>query len=203
MRLGLPVLHFRGVVPGVHGAWGAVVVDAGPPTFTAELLSVGGVAEVLASVTSYQEATELLRSGVVRRRHTLALVLHRLHQAGLRERMLRAYRRRCTVWGLPPPELVDPAHIRPDAGGGRPVISKGLAMGKIHHAAFDEGIPAMHPRKLAVVARDDVMVDDDGPMLRHGLQGADGEPIHLAERPDWPPDREALEERFERSLQAS
>jgi putative restriction endonuclease len=52
---------------------------------------------------------------------------------------LSAYGGRCAISHLPEPRLLDAAHIVMDAYEqlGQPVISNGLPLTKIHHAAFD------------------------------------------------------------------
>ena len=46
--------------------------------------------------------------------------------------------------------------------------------------------------------RRDVLEEHDGPMLRHGLQEMDRQPILLPSREALRPKREYLEERYER-----
>jgi hypothetical protein len=59
---------------------------------------------------------------------------------------------------------------------GEPVIPNGLALCKLHHAAFDAYIIGVTP-DLEVTVRLDVLQEIDGPMLQHGLQGLRG-PAH-------------------------
>jgi putative restriction endonuclease len=62
-----------------------------------------------------------------------------LHQASFRDAVLSAYGGRCTISHLPEPRLLDAAHIIMDADEqlGQPIVSNGLPLTKIHHAAFD------------------------------------------------------------------
>ena len=53
---------------------------------------------------------------------------------------------------------------------GEPVVSNGLALCKLHHAAFDANIIGIRPDYIVEVKRD-VLDETDGPMLLHGLQG--------------------------------
>ena len=48
-------------------------------------------------------------------------------------------RGRCSLFGLTEKQLLDAAHIIPDANVqlGQPVVPNGLPLSKIHHAAFD------------------------------------------------------------------
>lgn len=49
-----------------------------------------------------------------------------------------------------------------------------------------------------VQVRRDVLDQEDGPMLIHGLQGFHGQRLRLPHREAWLPDKQLLEERYER-----
>ncbi len=42
-------------------------------------------------------------------------------------------------------DLLDAAHILSDSDGGQPVVTNGLSLCKIHHAAYDRGIVGVRP----------------------------------------------------------
>jgi len=73
------------------------------------------------------------------RRYALREIKARLHQASFRDAVLSAYRGRCAISHIPEPRLLDAAHIVMDADEqlGQPVVSNGLPLTKLHHAAFD------------------------------------------------------------------
>ncbi|HLI77654.1 MAG TPA: HNH endonuclease, partial [Acidobacteriaceae bacterium] len=73
-------------------------------------------------------------------RYETDIINRRLHQPVFRARVIMAYQRRCALCQLRHVELLDAAHIKGDAEGGQPVIPNGIAMCKIHHAAFDTNI---------------------------------------------------------------
>jgi putative restriction endonuclease len=68
----------------------------------------------------------------------LGLVKQRLRQASFREVVLSVYDHRCAISSLPEDHLLDAAHIMADSDEllGQPVIANGIALSKIHHAAF-------------------------------------------------------------------
>jgi putative restriction endonuclease len=100
------------------------------------------------------------------------------------------------------PELLDAAHIIADKDvGGEPLVTNGLALCKLHHAAFDENLLGVSP-DYTLVVRSDVLKESDGPMLLHGLQGLEGKPIEKPRDPAYWPDRDRLAERFERFRRA-
>ncbi|MFC5993476.1 HNH endonuclease [Pseudonocardia hispaniensis] len=133
------------------------------------------------------------------RRYILRETRQRLHQPVFRATVLRAYEKRCAVCALRHAELLDAAHIVPDREeAGIAAVRNGLALCKIHHAAYDSLVLGISP-DLVVEIRSDLLEEIDGPMLEHGLKGRHGQrlmvvPRSRAERPD----RELLEQRFAR-----
>src|SRR5206468_12226286 len=115
--------------------------------------------QVVAS-TDWQAADPALVSA--RRQYVTAVVRRRLHQRGFRERVLRAYQMCCAICRLRHDELLEAAHILPDGHPrGEPVIPNGLALCKLHHAAFDSYIIGVTP-DLEVKVRLDVLEEIDG-----------------------------------------
>jgi putative restriction endonuclease len=74
-------------------------------------------------------------------------------------------------------------------------VPNGLAICKLHHAAFDRHILGVRP-DLMVEVRLDILREVDGPMLKHGLQGFQGQRIIVPHAERLRPRREFLEERF-------
>ncbi len=100
-------------------------------------------------------------------------------------------------------DLLDAAHIQEDSGGGRPIVTNGLALCKMHHAAYDRRILGITP-DYEVRVNEEVLQEVDGPMLRHGIQEFHGQtlmvlPTRRVERPD----RSLLDERYQAFLDAS
>lgn len=123
------------------------------------------------------------------RRYIVAETKRRLHQPVFRATVMRAYGTRCAVCALAHGELLDAAHIVPDSEeSGIASVTNGLAMCKIHHAAFDAHILGITP-DLVVEIRQDLLDEIDGPMLEHGLKERHGQPLMVlpvarTERPD-------------------
>jgi len=127
-----------------------------------------------------------------RRQYVTAVVRHRLHQRGFRQHVLRAYQQCCAICRLRHDELLEAAHILPDGHPlGEPVIPNGLALCKLHHAAFDRYLIGVTP-DLAVTVRLDVLAEIDGPMLQHGLQGFQGRRLHVPHADHLKPNRDFL-----------
>ncbi|MAF67268.1 MAG: HNH endonuclease [Planctomycetes bacterium] len=108
-------------------------------------------------------------------------------QQRFRERVLTAYQTRCAMCRLSHRELLDAAHIIPDADGGKPEVPNGLALCKIHHAAFDSRVLGINPEGHRIRVREDVLEGVDGPMLRHGIQGMDGKRLWVPRSPELKP----------------
>jgi putative restriction endonuclease len=117
-------------------------------------------------------------------------------QRTFRERVLEAYREQCALCRLRHIELLEAAHIRPDSDPeGEPIVSNGLALCKLHHAAFDRNILGIRP-DYVVEIRVDILEEIDGPMLRHGLQEMHGSKLVVPRRQEHRPDPAALEFRY-------
>ena len=126
-------------------------------------------AELVDSAFSLQDEGEPF--GELKRSYAATEVQRRIHQGAFRERVLLAYQRRCAFCSLRHEELLDAAHIIPDSElHGEPVVSNGMSLCRLHHAAFDRLILGVRPDYIIRV-RADVLEEADGPMLRHGLQG--------------------------------
>jgi putative restriction endonuclease len=111
------------------------------------------------------------------RRYGLRLVRQRFHQATFREAVLAAYGSRCVISGLPEARLLDAAHIIPDQdeGLGQPVVTNGLPLSKLHHAAFDANLIGIDADLRVHVS--DASIADGWTNVRTRHQG-DGRPQH-------------------------
>jgi putative restriction endonuclease len=133
----------------------------------------------------------------VEKRYAERLTLQRLHQPEFRGRVIRAYRTQCTVCTLRHGELLDAAHIIADRdSAGAPVVSNGLSLCKIHHAAYDRNLLAVRPDYVVEINKS-LLAEIDGPMLKHGLQEMHGRSIVLPVRRSERPDRDRLEQRYD------
>ena len=185
-----PLIYFFGVVRGQYmPVWPVFIVGDDPQSlvFTVAV----DEAHALAQPIETSNVTEARREYVTR------VTRYRLHQAGFRERVIEAYRTRCAVCRLRHHELLDAAHILPDTHPrGEPVVPNGLALCKLHHAAFDWNIIGVRP-DLVIEISHKVLQEIDGPMLVHGIQGFHGEKISVPRSADLRPRSEFLEERYD------
>ena len=108
-----------------------------------------------------------------------------------------AYSTRCAVCRIGHRELLDAAHIIADSDPrGLPIVRNGLALCKIHHAAYDRNILGIRP-DYVIEIHHRLLDEIDGPMLRHGLQDHHAKPLmQLPQRRSELPDPTRLEERY-------
>lgn len=184
-ELGLPLVLLQGIAPGVFVPTFPVYVVADDPVGRFVEIAVDENLRYLAGATPTADTRE----------YAERLTKLRLHQPVFRARVLRAYEQACAICRLRHVDLLDAAHILSDAEGGQPVVPNGLSLCKIHHAAYDRGILGVR-RDYVVEVRPDVLVEVDGPMLRHGIQDVHGWTIKLPKRAVERPDRDLLEQRW-------
>ncbi len=192
MQRRIPLVYLYGIVAGQYmPVWPVYVVHDHP----AELyfsIAVDDARTMLPLTTI--EPTVFAEA---RRAYVTRVTYQRLHQQTFRQRVLRAYQLRCAICRLRHDELLEAAHILPDGHPlGEPIVSNGLALCKLHHAAFDRHVLGIRP-DLVVDLRTDVLEEADGPMLRHGLQGFQGSRIIVPNNPNLRPNPTFLAERYE------
>lgn len=195
MRRQVPLIYFHGIGEGEYlPAWPIFVVgdDPGALTFTVALD---------APYAQFEEPRPM-EVAEARREYVTASFKRRLHQTAFRQRVLAAYREHCAMCRLRHRQLLDAAHIIADREpDGEPVVSNGLSLCKLHHAAFDGYFVTVDP-DYRILIRPDVLEEIDGPMLRHGLQELHGSRILLPRRKELKPSKEALEDRLSRFRKA-
>ena len=84
---------------------------------------------------------------------------------------------------------------------GAPTVTNGMSLCGLRHTAFDRHVLGIRP-DYHIELRQDILEEEDGPMLRHGLQGFQGKAILLPRRKVERPKGEFLEERYEQFRKA-
>ena len=198
LKEGLPLVYFHGLVKGRYLAtWPVYIVGADPQSLSF-FVAVDDADHV--SMSAYGEWVTG-EGAEARRQYVTTVVRRRLHQRAFRERVLLAYRHQCAACRLRHDELLDAAHIIPDADPeGEPVISNGLALCRLHHSAFDRFFIGLRP-DYVIQVRPDLLEEEDGPTLRYAIQGLHGQRIRLPRREGHRPNVERLTQRYERFLE--
>ena len=187
MEAGVPIIYFLGVAPGYYQAILPAYVAGWDPMSLKARVVFGLPGEV--DVGPPETGAE--------RRYALREVKQRLHQAFFREAVIEAYDGRCAVSGLPEPLLLDAAHIVSDKDElyGQPLVTNGIPLSKIHHAAFDAHLIGIDPDYRIHISRR-LLGRRDGPLLE-GMKNLNKAMLHLPQRAKDAPDRERLALRFE------
>ena len=189
MRAQAPLIYFHATVPGKYlAAWPVHVIGDYPERLEFRL--------DVDSLATGVPLSDRVAEPDLTRRYGLVTTRQRLHQQTFRERVLRAYREHCAVCRLKHAELLDAAHIIPDSDpDGEPVVSNGISLCKIHHAAFDRNLFGIQP-DYRIIVPEHILAESDGPMLRHGLQEIHETSIELPRLADQQPSEEALARKF-------
>jgi len=196
----LPLVYLYGLEPGRYmPVWPVYVVgDSRSDLF----FEVAVDDPLLAVAESPSDPVIAEDRAEIRREYVTSVIRRRLHQQAFRSRVLEAYRVQCALCRLRHQELLDAAHITSDAlPEGEPLVSNGLSLCKLHHAAFDRHFLTVRPDYLIEV-RQSMLDEEDGPMLLHGLQGMHLQPIVLPRSAAQQPDRSRLEVRYQAFRQA-
>jgi putative restriction endonuclease len=188
LREQAPLIWFYGIEAGVFNVICPVWLVAEEPDKDQFVMALTESQRIVEPQSAVEETL---------RRYLISETKRRLHQPVFANQVIRAYSTRCAVCDLNYRQLLDAAHIIPDKQAhGLPVVSNGLALCKIHHAAYDRNVLGIRP-DYVVEIHEKLLYEEDGPMLTHGLQEHHGKslmrvPVRISDQPD--PTR--LEERY-------
>jgi putative restriction endonuclease len=189
----LPLAYFIGVAEGVYLVEFPVFLIAEDPQLH----------EFTLSFDRSEVQFDPSRLTSTERRYALRQTKARIHQPVFRQRVLRAYQTTCAICRLKHVELLDAAHIISDSQpNGEPIIPNGIAMCKIHHAAYDRNLLGIRPN-YQVEINAELLLEIDGPMLKHGLQEMNGQKLLVPSSAHSRPDPERLQVRYEEFKNAS
>lgn len=200
MEQQLPLVYFHGLAPGRYLATWPVFLVQDRPELLEFSVAVDDAVHTGLTEESMWKAGE---PNEIRRGYVTTVARRRIHQQAFRERVLRAYRHQCALCRLRHDQLLDAAHIVPDADPeGEPIVSNGLALCHLHHRAFDRFFLGVRPDYIIEV-RPDILAESDGPTLRYAIQGLHGQSIGLPKRKEHHPSVLLLENRYERFLEVA
>ncbi len=194
MELRLPVIWLVGVAAGWFQPVYPVYVVADEPELDQFVLAYDEAQTLPIAEMPHEE---FLRQYIAR------MTRQRVHQPVFRSMVMRAYNTQCAVCSLRQGQLLDAAHIIDDSNeAGIAAVRNGLALCKIHHAAYDTGILGISP-DCVVEIREDILAEIDGPLFEHGIKGLHGSRLMvLPQRRSDRPDPELLAWRYSRFLSA-
>ena len=191
MKRGVPLIYLLGLVPGKYlPVWPVYIISDNPAglSFT---VAVDDLNSILKDEGKVKEPDG-------RKLYITTMVRVRLHQQAFREKVLYAYKTQCALCRLRHRELLDAAHIIPDGEpNSKPTVNNGLALCKLHHAAFDKYFIGITP-DYKIEVRKDILKEEDGPILQHGLKGLHNSKIFLPQHKNDVPKKEFLEFRYQK-----
>lgn len=185
-----PLIWFWGVAQGLYKPIFPVYIVAEEQDQQQFVVASDGLQNIESTGQNLDEVTK---------RYVLQETRRRLHQPVFRGLVMQAYETRCSICTLRHSPLLDAAHIVPDADpDGVAAVRNGIALCKIHHAAYDVGIIGISP-DYTISVREDVLHEVDGPMLEFGLKGLHRNRLSkLPSSKTEHPDRDLLERQFHR-----
>jgi putative restriction endonuclease len=190
----VPIVYLQGVATGKYVAWANVFV-------TGEDLVNQHVTINLDPAASAYVMTSV--DNEIEKQYALTEARRRVHQPKFRAEVLLAYETKCAICRLKHGELLDAAHIVPDSDSrGIASVRNGMALCKIHHTAYDKRLLGISP-DYEVRVNEALLLEVDGPMLKHGIQEMHGTQIHIPRQKIQQPDKELLAITFENFLQTA
>jgi len=191
MNSNTPLIYLHGIVPGKYmPLWPVYIIGDNPKNLTFTVV-------VDSEIALIDSPSMVADDSISRREYITSEVKVRLHQSSFREKVIRAYQQQCAFCRLKHEELLDAAHIIPDSDPlGEPVVTNGISLCKIHHAAFDRFFIGITP-DYQIIVRKDLLEEEDGPMLKFGLQKMHDQKLYLPKsKINWP-NQNLLDLRFE------
>ncbi len=200
-ELNRPLIYFHGIEPGKYLAtWPVYIISDDPVRLTFKVAVDDALPVIESSIGG--EPHQISEMSDARHAYLTSTVKIRLYQRGFREKVLDAYRSQCAFCRLKHRELLDAAHIIPDnLPNSKMTIDNGISLCKLHHAAFDSFILGVTPDYIIRV-RQDVLDEEDGPILQHGLKELHETRLILpSSKNNWP-NQEFLAWRYEQFSRA-
>jgi putative restriction endonuclease len=193
----IPLIYLHGIVPGKYLAvWPVYIISDDPSNLTFKI----AVDDISAVNSESLLAGAVSEETTARRTYITSTIKTRLHQRGFREKVLDAYKTQCALCRLKHSELLDAAHIIPDnEPDSRPTVDNGIALCKLHHAAFDSFMLGITP-DYKIEIRKDILSEKDGPVLQHGLKDLHSNKIILPSLQTLWPNQEFLDRRYQKFI---
>jgi putative restriction endonuclease len=196
-----PLVYLHGIEPGKYLATYPVYIIGDDPSSLTFKVDVDDAIPAF----EYAETNvtrQIAEVSDARHAYLTATVKVRLFQRAFREKVLDAYRSQCAFCRLKHRELLDAAHIIPDnVSESKMTIDNGISLCKLHHSAYDSFILGVTP-DYVIRVREDVLEEEDGPVLQHGLKGLHNTKLMLPSHRSHYPSRDGLAWRYDRFISA-
>ena len=192
-----PLVYFHGIEPGKYLAtWPVYIIRDDQSNLIFKVAVDDALPAFEYSETSI--SNQIAEVSDARHAYLTVTIKVRLQQRIFREKVLDAYKSQCAFCRLKHRELLDAAHIIPDnLQESRSTIDNGISLCKLHHSAYNSFILGVTPDYIIQV-REDILEEEDGPVLQHGLKGLNNSRLILpTSRTQWP-SKDALAWRYDR-----
>jgi len=189
-RQNLPLIFFRGVADALYEViYPVFVVSVDIPKMEAVISLDDGYLHFSAGKSQQFDEP-------IPKRYSETNTRSRHHQRAFRNRVLLAYGLRCALTGLPLTQLLEAAHIIPDAKNGEASINNGIAMSCLHHTAYEQDLLGIDPNGV-IHLNESIRATKDGPLFDHGILRLDKQRIHVPNFDGHKPNKDFLAQRFE------
>lgn len=190
----VPIVYLEGVATGKYVAWVNVFLTS------EDLENLHVTIDLDPAANAFTMASV---DNEIEKQYALTQARRRVHQPKFRAEVLLAYETKCAICRLKHGELLDAAHIVPDSDSrGIASVRNGMALCKIHHTAYDKRLIGISP-DYEVRVNEGLLLEVDGPMLKHGIQEMHGTQIHIPKQKVQQPDKELLAITFENFLKSA
>lgn len=192
-RDGVPLVYFHGIAKGIYLPYYPVYIVEDRYD---ERVVIVALDEALTHGSGETEDNEVHRKYVER------TVRMRVHQREFRQKIILAYDYTCAVCRLRNAQLLDAAHITPDGNAdGIAFAPNGLALCKLHHAAYDSNLLGIdHDHRIHVASR--LLSGIPSAALESAFRTYVGSSLHIPKSKKLQPDETRLAARFEQFIRA-
>jgi putative restriction endonuclease len=186
----VPLVYFQQIKPGIYRPNINVYVvgdDVANKRFVLDARQAGEIE------FDFSQHVSSIPQTAIEKKYAMIETKRRVHQPKFRAAVMLAYSEQCSICRLQHKTLLDAAHILPDSHEfGQPVVSNGISLCKIHHAAFDKKIIGISP-DFKVKVSEKILAEVDGPMLKHGIQEMHNSSLQIPKAKEDQPNRQNLE----------
>lgn len=185
---GDPIVYFKAKQAGIFEAHYPAYVRSFDPEQKVVYL------ELEEEFTVYGDPVKLVTDKATYRQQ---IVRVRQNQQQFRAQVMNAYAAVCAVCRLNQYTLIDAAHITPFASDTSvPHVTNGLALCKLHHAAYDQNLLGISPEYKIKIHASMLNGADKNASVQVNFIDINGNSLLIPERSELRPDRDRLKERF-------
>ena len=186
-RDGVPLVYFHGIADGIYLPYYPVFIVEDRYD---ERVVIVALDEALVPSISSDDAE-------IQRKYVERIVRTRVHQREFRQKIILAYDYTCAICRLKNAQLLDAAHITPDSSAdGIAFVPNGLALCKLHHAAYDRDLLGIDQEHRVHIAQR-LLAGTPSEAMDTAFGAYVGKSLHIPKSKGLRPDGLRLATRFE------